>query len=253
MLRPTKFKRLAKCGLSPIAACAAAEFPWNGLPIKGLERPQHVPNFLWSKIGSNLHLKTHHPVSILREKVENNFNQERPHQTLRSHGIGSSPNRYEFNTFTDFLPVVSSRQAFDDLLIPTDHPSRSTSDTYYLARSDYSHLMDESQLADSFVLRPQATAHQTSLLKRGESAALWAAEVYRKDQADSLHYPIFHQMDGINTWPISQIESGTQQSGLTVVTDAENEYSIPVLNFVVADLKFSLERLSRSLFGINMG
>lgn len=34
--------------------------------------------------------------------------------------------------FDDFFPVVSTKNNFDDLLIPADHVSRSPIDTYYV-------------------------------------------------------------------------------------------------------------------------
>jgi len=81
-------------------------------------------------------------------------------------------------------PIVSTHANFDSLLIPPDHPSRSRSDTYYV---------DETRC-----LRTHTSAHQVELLRNGHTSFLCTGDVYRKDDIDSSHYPIFHQMEGVN-------------------------------------------------------
>ena len=44
----------------------------------------------------------------------------------------------EFKVFEDFSPVVTTKQAFDDILIPKDHVSRRKSDSYYV---DANHVL----------------------------------------------------------------------------------------------------------------
>jgi phenylalanyl-tRNA synthetase alpha chain len=64
------------------------------------------------------------------------------------------------------------------LLIPSDHISRKRSDTYYI---------NESQL-----LRTHTSAYQKQLISAKTDAFLIFADVYRRDEIDATHYPVFH-------------------------------------------------------------
>lgn len=88
-----------------------------------------------------------------------------------------------FKVFDDLPPIVTVEQNFDELLIPPDHVSRQPSDTYYVDAQR--------------VLRCHTSAHQTSLLRKGEDRFLVCGDVYRRDEVDSTHYPVFHQMEGV--------------------------------------------------------
>src|SRR3990167_837446 len=88
-------------------------------------------------------------------------------------------------TFREFdqMPVeVSTQENFDQLLIPPEHPSRSASDTYYVAPDR--------------VIRTHTSAHQVELL-RLHDRFLVTGPVARKDEIDATHYPVFHQMEGV--------------------------------------------------------
>lgn len=89
----------------------------------------------------------------------------------------------DFATFDDLPREVSVRDNFDRLLIPTDHPSRRTSDTYHVDTQT--------------VLRTHTSAHQNQLLEQGHARFLVTGDVYRKDEIDAQHYPVFHQMEGV--------------------------------------------------------
>lgn len=80
------------------------------------------------------------------------------------------------------IPVVSTYQNFTSLLIPEDHISRAQSDTYYINSST--------------LLRTHSSAHQEDFLKDTD-AFLVTGDVYRRDQIDASHYPVFHQMEGV--------------------------------------------------------
>ena len=56
---------------------------------------------------------------------------------------------------------------FDSLLIPSNHPARSRSDTYYID--------------DQHVLRTPTSAHQVSLSEKNHKSFLVTGNVYRKD------------------------------------------------------------------------
>ena len=119
------------------------------------------------KMGRGLHLLENHPIQLVKEKI---------YSYMKSLDRG-------FATFDDLSPIVTVLDNFDRLLIPADHPSRSKSDTYYLN--------------ETRVLRTHTSAHQNELLQRGLKAFLVTGDVYRKDEIDRSHYPIFHQMEGV--------------------------------------------------------
>lgn len=79
--------------------------------------------------------------------------------------------------------MVSVEQDSDYLLIPKDHPSRQKSDCYYINKH--------------FLLRAHATAHQADVIKSGLDNFLVVGDVYRRDEIDSTHYPVFHQVDAV--------------------------------------------------------
>ena len=47
------------------------------------------------------------------------------------------------------------------------------------------------------VLRTHTSAHQSTLLASGRDAFLCSGDVYRRDEVDRSHYPVFHQMEGV--------------------------------------------------------
>lgn len=117
-----------------------------------------------SKIGKELHNQKNHPIEIIKKIIHGYF------------GEG-------FTKFDNMNPIVHIEENFDKLLIPKDHPARKTSDTYY---KDETH-----------VLRTHTSAHQNELLNAGHTKFLVTGDVYRKDDIDASHYPIFHQMEGV--------------------------------------------------------
>lgn len=120
-----------------------------------------------SKLNKKLHLNPSHPIGIIKDLV---------------HGYFDSMER-KFEKYDNFNPIVTVENNFDRLLIPVSHPARSKSDTYYV---------DENN-----VLRTHTSAHQNELLSRGITQFLVTGDVYRKDEIDSTHYPVFHQMEGV--------------------------------------------------------
>jgi phenylalanyl-tRNA synthetase alpha chain len=90
----------------------------------------------------------------------------------------------KFEKFENFDPIVNVKDNFDLLRIKEGHSSRSKSDTYY---TDHEH-----------VLRTHTSAHQNELLAQGKSSFLVCGDVYRKDEVDRFHYPVFHQLEGVH-------------------------------------------------------
>lgn len=125
-----------------------------------------TPNYIKSKINRNLYLQENHPICIIKEKIYEYFGEE-------------------VSKIENFPIQVNTKKNFDDLLIEKNHPSRSKSDTYYI---------DEEN-----VLRTHMTCHVGDILQnlKNNNKFLFTGDVYRKDEIDSTHFPVFHQMDGL--------------------------------------------------------
>jgi phenylalanyl-tRNA synthetase alpha chain len=128
----------------------------------------NIPKSIEDKIGLSLHNQKNHPIEIIKNIIYGYFDK--------------LPN-LKFDKFDDLLPYVSVEDNFDKLLIPIDHPARKKTDTYYV---------DEQT-----VLRTHTSAHQNELLQKGYRNFLVTGDVYRKDEIDKYHYPIFHQLEGV--------------------------------------------------------
>jgi phenylalanyl-tRNA synthetase alpha chain len=128
----------------------------------------NIPPTLKQQIGKNLHLMPNHPLEIMKKEIYKYFD---------------SLTGYKFQKFETLSPFVTVKQNFDDLLIPSTHPARKKTDTYYINENE--------------VLRTHTTAHETELLSNGIETFLTVGDVYRKDEIDSCHNRVFHQMEGV--------------------------------------------------------
>ena len=117
----------------------------------------------------------------------------------------------------DLNPIVDPKSCFDDLRVAKDHVSRRPSDTYYLS--------------EEYLLRTHTSAHQNFFISNIPSdsggAFVVSGDVYRRDEIDSSHYPVFHQMEGVRIW--NSLD----------VSDEE----------IATDLKIVLGGLAEHLFG----
>ena len=93
----------------------------------------------------------------------------------------------------DFPEIVSVRDNFDLLNAPADHPSRKETDTYYV---DPTHVLrtQTTVMWPFYLQRPEAIEQ---LKKEGEIGLLSYGKVFRKDEIDRSHFPVFHQVDGL--------------------------------------------------------
>eukprot|EP00923_Selenidium_pygospionis_P002374 GHVN01003662.1.p1 GENE.GHVN01003662.1~~GHVN01003662.1.p1 ORF type:complete len:252 (+),score=5.50 GHVN01003662.1:68-823(+) len=131
-----------------------------------------LPAAIAQKLETDFHKQTHHPVGMLRRHLAKFFSS---YSTPYHSEIGG------FRMNGSLSPIVSLDQNFDRLLIPSDHVSRSPSDTFYLN--------------DTHVLRTHTTAHTPLRLANGEDRFMTVGPVFRQDEIDSTHYPVFTQMD----------------------------------------------------------
>ena len=107
--------------------------------------------------------------------------------------------------------VELSEYNFTRLNTPEGHPARDRSDTFYLTDDD------------SVVLRTQTSPMQVRVMERTKPPIRIVApgRVYRKDEVDATHSPMFHQIEGL-----------VVDEGITM-----------------GDLKGTLETLTKRLYG----
>ncbi|KAJ3380871.1 hypothetical protein HDU84_005531 [Entophlyctis sp. JEL0112] len=158
------------------ASASAASSAPNSLAILGTRFPTdastNVSPAILARIPRRLHLLQSHPLAILKRRVCNFLSAHAP-----------------FLCLDHLPPAVSLHANFDSLLIPSDHVSRAPTDTYYINATT--------------VLRTHTSAHQSHVLssKASDAGYLVTADVYRRDEVDTSHYPVFHQMEGIRLFP----------------------------------------------------
>lgn len=127
----------------------------------------NITSSINSKLGKRLHNLRTHPLGIIKKRIYEYFDSL----------------DVKFTKHDNMPCVVNIVENFDKLLIGPNHPARSKSDTYYVNQTH--------------VLRTHTSAHQNELLAQGEHNFLVTGDVYRKDEIDSTHYPVFHQMEGV--------------------------------------------------------
>ena len=75
------------------------------------------------KLGRQLHLQPDHPLNIIKTKIEAYCN---------AYVAEKEKVNNKFAIFDNLPPIATTKDCFDDLLIPADHVSRSLNDTYYV-------------------------------------------------------------------------------------------------------------------------
>ncbi|GAA5829083.1 hypothetical protein JCM3766R1_003927 [Sporobolomyces carnicolor] len=170
---PTSVPRLAPASTLPRLASTRRTYSTrssrteplvlNGTTYARDDHSNVTPTIL-SKLERNLHLDPNHPLGILRTLIESHFST--------------------FEHLNSLSPIVTVEQNFDDLGFPKDHPGRSLTDSYYLNRSH--------------MLRTHTSAHEVESFRNGLDQFLLTADVYRRDEIDRSHYPVFHQVEGCN-------------------------------------------------------
>ena len=182
----------------------------------------NVTPYIANLVGRDLHKIKDHPLGIIKAKIENYFNN-------LDEGI-------TFDMVDSLDPLVNAQECFDDLLIPPDHPGRKPSDTYYVTRDGGREV---SSPADT-LLRTHTSAHQSTLMREGREAFLCTGDVYRRDEIDASHFPVFHQMEGVKLFD-PELVGGAMTKEEWLASDG--------CKLVAEDLKKTLEGLVDELFG----
>lgn len=234
VLHPCPCRRLSSSAVaSPLAAATPRESP-STLAILGRQYASdsmtNVTPAILSRLGRKLLNEPSSPLRQLCRRIEGHFARQYP-GTFRLHQLDD--------------PIVSPTENFDELLIAPSHPSRSPSDTYHVNRH--------------FMLRTHMTAHERAIMARGERAFLLAGDVYRRDEIDATHLPVFHQLEGARIF--TRDELWARQEGLSLVMrDAPRLFNMPpaslppdyepeLVKLAMADLYLTLDGLMSSLFG----
>ena len=183
-----------------------------------------------SHLDRNLHLQKQHPLCLTKQNIVNYMYAKYSHHRGTSHrGLPV------FSVHEQISPVVTLEQNFDNLLVPKDHVSRKKSDSYYV---DSGHM-----------LRAHTSAHQSDLIKMGLDNFLVVGDVYRRDEIDATHYPVFHQVEGVRLID-QQMALGFQlfESGDREPVK-QGVHTLDAARLVEADLKECLLGLAKHLFG----
>ena len=183
-----------------------------------------------SHLDRNLHLQKQHPLCLTKQNIVNYMYAKYSHHRGTSHrGLPV------FSVHEQISPVVTLEQNFDNLLVPKDHVSRKKSDSYYV---DSGHM-----------LRAHTSAHQSDLIKMGLDNFLVVGDVYRRDEIDATHYPVFHQVEGVRLIDqqmapgVQLFENGDREPG------KQGVHTLDAARLVEADLKECLLGLAKHLFG----
>lgn len=184
-----------------------------------------------SYVGVNNHNRTGHPICLFKNRLIDFF---------YGHFKGKTGNPI-FSIYDKISPVVTINENFDSLLVPNDHPSRNKTDSYYLNKTH--------------MLRAHATAHQSELIKMGLDNFVIFGDVYRRDEIDCTHYPVFHQADGVHIFTPNELEiiCGNNINIFDTDNGSSNEkqsiYSKEANEIVTNHLKNTLVSMIKQVFG----
>ncbi|CAG9766544.1 unnamed protein product [Ceutorhynchus assimilis] len=229
--------RYVKCPISRRFSSAANALPKD---VTILNTPYtkddytNVTSRIVSHIERNLHLQQNHPLNLVQLRIVDYFYKS--FLNARRNPL--------FSVHRSLSPIVTVNQNFDSLLIPKDHVSRSKSDCYYINRD--------------YLLRAHMTAHQAELLLGGLNNFLIVGDVYRRDEIDRTHYPVFHQLDAVrlktrdelfpNDSSLQLFEAGNNTDSFGG-QEKQACHTLEAAKLMEHELKATLEGLGKHLFG----
>jgi len=80
------------------------------------------------------------------------------------------------------------------------------------------------------MLRAHTTCHTCDIISAGLDRFLTVGDVYRRDEIDRTHYPVFHQMDGTRLFSAEEVSHAYPMLTLSTIYTAMWLY----INFVRA-------------------
>jgi phenylalanyl-tRNA synthetase alpha chain len=99
-------------------------------------------------------------------------------------------------TAADGPEIEDEWHNFQALNIPADHPARDPLENFYLSLS---RNLSGSTLPEALLLRSQTSTVQIRVMETTPPPirVISLGRVYRPDEVDATHYPMFHQMEGL--------------------------------------------------------
>jgi phenylalanyl-tRNA synthetase alpha chain len=87
---------------------------------------------------------------------------------------------------------------FEALNIPLEHPARDPLDNFYLAAANVA-ASDKTKSQNALLLRSQTSTVQIRVMETTPPPVrvVSLGRVYRPDEVDATHYPMFHQIEGL--------------------------------------------------------
>lgn len=137
-----------------------------------LETPSDDSTIDWTLPGKRYFVGATHPSTIVRKRIEAIFRQ-------MGYAIAEGP-----EIETDF-------HNFTALNFPPDHPARDTQDTLFV------NLRDSDGMPRLLRTHTSPVQIRTMLNTPPPVRILCPGRVYRKDEIDATHSPIFHQIEGL--------------------------------------------------------
>ncbi|KAJ4000773.1 hypothetical protein F5050DRAFT_332354 [Lentinula boryana] len=203
MIQPRIFSAIQSCRYAYRSFFSSAITSKYGrtLEILGDQYPTdeitNVTPAILSKIPLRVHTQIGHPLSTLRSIIESHYP--------------------DFSHLSSFSPLVTPFKNFDELSFPKDHPGRSVTDSYYINKN--------------LMLRTHTSAHEVEVFSKGEDRWLLTADVYRRDEIDGSHYPVFHQMEGARLY-------SADASGMKEVEEDNERLSrhLETSNIIIEDI-----------------
>ncbi len=166
--------------------------------IPAEERPQmgQLINQLRSELESALSEREHAMAALLKEKQlkEETLDVTLPGTKAKQGGL--HPLNIVLNDLIDIFQsmgfdvvdgpeVETEHYCFEALNVPKDHPARDMQDTFYLA--------------ENLLLRTQTSAAQIRTMEQRKPPIriICPGRVFRADEVDATHSPVFHQVEGL--------------------------------------------------------
>ncbi|KZV93372.1 phenylalanyl-tRNA synthetase [Exidia glandulosa HHB12029] len=220
-------------------ATAASNVQLNGR-LYAADSVTNVPAAILEKAQRRLYKIPNHPIGILSHRIASHF--------------------AHFANIDAPDPVVSVAKNFDELGFEPDHPGRRVTDSYYLNKDT--------------LLRTHTSAHEIETFRNPAVRDAWllTADVYRRDEIDRSHYPVFHQMEGARLFDASadlraledRIEHDEHalrlanvrihdESRVGEVNPFQHGHDPALGRLVVRDLKLALNGLMLDLFASDDG
>lgn len=154
--------------------------------------------------------------------------------------VKSAPAFKDFDEI-EIPEIVPTDISFDLFDFPAEHPARSKSDTYYVDEKNI--LRTHNTVSWYYYFsHPDIKAR----LAKGEAmGVLCHGKVYRKDEIDSRHMNIFHQIDGWYVAPKGTVKVEDLKNALGEIVKAvfgpEQVFRINEDNFPYTDPSFEVE------------